>query len=172
MIKEINTYPNAILFRKARPCKLIEIEENQDTLGVPQALRWEQEVIEATQDLLDTAESLGDTALGLSCSQIWDDTTKDPLAIFVIKINTGNGFSWKEFINPIIATSGKTVKVKESCLSVPNYEVKKKRELNVTIAYQTLIDTTPLAIKVYGKFSLLPIVMQHEFDHLYGKLII
>lgn len=172
MIKEINVYPNQILFRKSRPCKLIEIAENEDTIGVPQARRWEQEVIDATQDLLDTAESLGDKALGLSCSQIWDDLTKDPLAIFVVKVKTANGYSWKEFINPIIATSGNTVKVKESCLSVPNEEVKKKRELNVTIAYQTLLDINPLAIKIYGKFSLLPIVIQHEFDHLYGKLIV
>jgi peptide deformylase len=172
MIKKINIYPNPILFKKARQCQLIKIIENEDNIGIPQAKKWEQEVIDATQNLLDTANSLSEKAVGLSCSQIWDDPDKDPLAIFVIKLKTNDNYVWKEFINPKIITSGHTVKVKEECLSVPDMEIIKKREINVTITYQTLEDVTPLTIKLYGKYSFLPVIIQHEYDHLNGKLII
>ena len=177
MIKKLNTYPEdeMVLRQPARRCisyKAKEVDMDLQEL-VPGAAKpqWDKEVIDNVQDLLDTAESLGDTAVGLSSCQIWDNPERPPLAIFVIKVSDGKTSHWQEFINPMVGTSGATVKIKESCLSVPNYSKVKKREANVSIAYQTLMEHEPVEMKLYGKVNMLPIVIQHEYDHLYGKLI-
>lgn len=153
MIKNINTVPNQILKIKA-------INAEFTING------WNKNVLELVQDLKDTANFLGDSCAGLASNQIWDKDTS-PLSIFVVRF----GHEFKEFINPIIKTSGKTIKTKESCFSVPNTTKSIKREVNVTITYQTANSIEPITIKYTLKNNDPVIAIQHEFDHLRGKVI-
>ena len=75
-------------------------------------------------------------------------------------------------INPVIKTSGKKYVNDESCFSRPGIVAKNKvRESNVTITYCTLEDKTAVTEKFFVKDNFGAIVIQHEFDHLLGKLI-
>lgn len=73
------------------------------------------------------------------------------------------------FINPkILLYSKKKIYSQESCLSLPNKNIKIKRFKFLKIEY---IDNQwkKQKIKIYNMLS---IIFQHEYDHLYGKLII
>ena len=131
---------------------------------------WKAEVLEALEDLKDTAESLKEKCAGLTCCQIWDKD-EAPLSIFIVNLGNEKETRWQEFINPVVKTSGRTVKLKEKCLSVGNVGYNTKRESNVTITYNVLGSVEPITTKLYGSVSFLPIVLQHEYDHINGKLI-
>lgn len=168
MIKQINKHPSPILFKKARECPqafLSGIVENNEKIF------WSPEVVQHIKDLKDTADT-SETAIGLASCQIWDNDMQAPLSVFVIKIPTSEKeYKWHEFINPKIRTSGKTVKFNEKCLSVDKPVKPKRRESNVEIEYNTLDSTTRFKEKLFLKDSFLPIVLQHEYDHLLGKTI-
>jgi peptide deformylase len=74
----------------------------------------------------------------------------------------------KVFINPSIEYFGKMVLKSEGCLSFPNVQLNIKRYEKVKIAYQNM----------KGNFceletdGLLSHIIQHEYDHLNGKLMI
>lgn len=173
MIKKINIVPNAILRTKAVKCEL--------NTEVPGALLsavmsetpaiWSDEVIQLVQDLKDTAGSLGDGCVGLASNQIWDKPTPPP-AVFVVKMHTDSPREeWLEFINPVVTTSGKSIKHTEGCFSKPGMETTVKRERNATVMFNTLNSKGMRSLKVFLKDSFMPIVLQHEYDHLLGKLI-
>lgn len=134
---------------------------------------WPDEVVSHIQDLKDTL-MVNENGIGLASNQIWKDEETSPLRIFVIKaLNENKQQVIYEFINPRIVTSGKYIKVKESCLSVPNVEKVVKRKQNVTIEFQTLASTEKLRAKFdYDKHGIIPIVIQHEYDHLLGRLLV
>jgi len=179
MIKAINTTTAKVLKIKAVPCTLKE--------NVPKALTsnllpeneqqiWSDEVVQLVQDLKDTADSLGENCVGLASTQIWDKNTPPP-AVFIVKkpyssLEPGTvNYVWKEFINPVITTSGKTLKHKEACFSKPGQSKLVKREFNTTIEYSTLESKEKVVEKYFYKNSFISIVLQHEYDHLCGKLI-
>jgi len=169
MIKKINTAPNAILRTRAVPCSL-NTEAPGELLSAilpTEPAIWSEEVVQLVQDLKDTAESLGDGCLGLASNQIWDRETTPP-AVFVIRMRDD---VWAEFINPVVTTSGKTIKHTESCFSRPGMETMVKRERNATVMFNTLASKETHSLKVFLKDSFVAIVLQHEYDHLLGKLI-
>ena len=72
------------------------------------------------------------------------------------------------FINPKIKQPSGTVDSSEGCLSVPEIRTTIKRYENITLEYQDLSGTKheePLE-------DLMSICVQHEIDHLDGKLFI
>lgn len=78
-----------------------------------------------------------------------------------------NGFV-SEIINPVITRSSKKHKNSdEGCLSVPGKKVTVKRESWVVVEGYD-IDWNPIRKKCRG---LLANIIQHEIDHLNGKLI-
>jgi len=135
---------------------------------------WPQMYLDLVRDLLDTAESIADTCMGLAATQIWDKKEPCP-AIFVMRWPSKEhkrGWNWQEFINPAIKGSGKTLKLEEGCLSYPGLKVRKTRKANVTLAFQTLTDPRRQVHKfTANEHGWIPHVMQHECDHLMGKCV-
>ncbi|WP_075432120.1 peptide deformylase [Buchnera aphidicola] len=71
-------------------------------------------------------------------------------------------------INPTILKSSGKIRISESCLSVPNIEKKVNRSYKIQVA---AINCNGKKIFLKAK-SLLAICIQHEIDHLIGKLFI
>ncbi len=96
---------------------------------------------------------------GLAAPQIGE-----PVQVVVARLN---GWEVKEFINPdIISGSGFTING-EGCLSIPKRKYWRARKEVVTVSYQ---DRHGLSYeKEFKDFA--AIVLQHEIDHLRGKLI-
>ena len=97
--------------------------------------------------------------VGLAAPQIGKN-----LNLFVIKTPTFQ----EVFINPILFLDGRDIQNIESCLSFPGMEFAVNRREKVLIKYYNK-DWTYLIREFDG---ILGIVIQHEYDHLKGKLII
>ena len=110
------------------------------------------------QDLIDTAEAHKETAVGLSAPQIGVNKR-----VLVWRDENGN---WNTMINPIILQKKEIRQCKESCLSVNgDYLVSRYRVIEVIY-----FDKNFKSKK--AKFFNFPAeIIQHEIDHLNGKLI-
>jgi len=71
-------------------------------------------------------------------------------------------------INPIIITSEGKVKSKEGCLSVPGFFDNIERKKDITVSYQSMDGT----VQESTAGGLLSVVVQHEIDHLNGKMFV
>jgi peptide deformylase len=71
-------------------------------------------------------------------------------------------------VNPIIKAKDGEVYTNEECLSVPNMKARIKRSKNIKVRYKDLDGDT--ITKDFSGFE--SICIQHEMDHLKGKLII
>ncbi len=73
------------------------------------------------------------------------------------------------FINPEIVRAGDQFRIyEEGCLSIPEFRVEVERPAEVTVSYVDR-EGKPQIIEANG---LLATALQHEIDHLNGKLII
>lgn len=96
---------------------------------------------------------------GLSAPQVGHN-----LNLFVI-----NTPDLKEvFINPELHIDGLSIQNKERCLSFPDMEFAVNRRINIQIKYYD----KDWNLRVSKFKDLNAIAIQHEFDHLQGKLII
>ena len=112
------------------------------------------------KDLLDTAESNKWNCLGLAANQIGYHKR-----IIVTTINK----SFVVMVNPQINPHGKKVTKEESCLSFPGKWVKMKRYYKVKVSYFDPINMIQVpCLKLKHKEAR---IIQHEMDHLNGKLI-
>lgn len=102
--------------------------------------------------------------LGLSANQVGIDAR-----LFIYAANPRQpNVNVKMAVNPkIISRSSQTEVEKEGCLSVPNQEVDIVRYAKISLLAQNEIGER---IKIKAK-GLLARVLQHEMDHLNGKLI-
>ncbi len=71
-------------------------------------------------------------------------------------------------INPQIVLKEGTTSMSEGCLSVPEYTAEVKRAEKIKVEYQDIDGLT----KTMSADGLLAICIQHEMDHLDGKLFI
>jgi peptide deformylase len=71
-------------------------------------------------------------------------------------------------VNPRIVAAQGEISFEEGCLSVPGYFAHIKRHEQVTVEALD-VDGNPLRIEASG---LLAVVLQHELDHLLGRLFI
>jgi len=114
------------------------------------------------QELIDNMfETLGthQNVVGLAAPQVGHN-----LNLFVIKTH-----NFKEaFINPEILLEGLPIQIKEGCLSFPNIEFPVNRKEKIQIRY---FDRN-WVLRLTEHKEMLAIVIQHEYDHLKGKLII
>ncbi len=145
MIREILTYPDK---RLSLPCK--EILEITDTLR------------ELAADMLETmyhAEGIGLAAPQVGVHQ----------RMIVVDIS---GPEQREnpcvYINPRLELLDGTLETEEGCLSVPALRSKVTRTENVRLHAMDL-DGNPVSFVAEG---LLSVCLQHEIDHLDGKLFI
>ena len=126
------------------------------TRGVPHLLPGHRRLISDMNETLLATEGLG-----LSANQVGSRHR-----IALVKLPT-----WPEplvFVNPRILTRSGKYQVKEGCLSIPGYFGIVERHEKVTVK---LLDLTghPITMDATG---LLAHVLQHEVDHLDGKLYI
>ena len=72
------------------------------------------------------------------------------------------------FVNPVVSSFEGKVESNEGCLSVPDIKTDIKRHETITLNAQNL-EGTAISLETDG---LLSICIQHEIDHLNGKLFI
>lgn len=114
-----------------------------------------QKLIDDMFETLNNSKS----GVGLAAPQVGHN-----LNLFIIK--TPN---FKEvFINPEIQLDGLSIQIREGCLSFPNLEFPVNRRERVLIKYFN----RDWELKVAEYKDILAIIVQHEYDHLKGKLII
>ena len=114
-------------------------------------------LIDAMFDTMDEADGVGLAGPQVGVSQ----------KLFVVDDRKGNRIA---FINPeIIETSVEVGPYEEGCLSVPGYNDKVQRYERCTVEYQDLEGNKQIFDNVDG---LLAICLQHEIDHLHGKVFV
>jgi peptide deformylase len=147
MILTILKYPDKRLRRVSRPVAKIDDE---------------------TRKLVrDMAETMYDApGVGLAAPQVGVD-----LRIAIVDVagrEDGNARDLQVFINPeILAAEGEQVG-EEGCLSVRDYSAPVKRAMRIRVRAQNLEGET-VEFEAEEFFAR---VLQHEFDHLDGKLFI
>jgi peptide deformylase len=111
----------------------------------------------------DMAETMYQApGIGLAATQV--DVHK---RVIVIDVSPDKS-DLKVIVNPeIVAASGETM-AEEGCLSVPEYYDKVRRAANVTLKAQDQ-SGKPYTLDADG---LLSVCIQHEMDHLQGKLFV
>ena len=113
-------------------------------------------LIEAMYETLDAAEGVG-----LAAPQVGVDKR-----FFIVSLPDGTR---REFINPeIVGMSVETNPYEEGCLSLPGVYHDVERPSKVIITAKNA-NGAPFRLKASG---LLARVIQHEYDHLDGKLFI
>jgi len=119
----------------------------------------DQEVIDLIQKMFKVMDEAG--GIGLAANQIGSN-----LAIFVTKING----KYDTFINAEIIEKSDSILFMEGCLSIPGVKDQTNRFNKITMTYLTPEDMNYV---IKEEFEGLPaVVMQHETDHLNGKLYI
>jgi peptide deformylase len=100
--------------------------------------------------------------IGLAATQV--NVTK---RVVVIDISETHD-QLQVFINPIISSSGETIESEEGCLSVPGVvePVARFSQTNVTA-----LDSDGMPVELHTE-GLLAICIQHEVDHLDGKVFV
>lgn len=168
-IRKINTYPDRILAELSR--SVVHIEKTHQVLA---------------EDMLETmyeAPGIGLAAnqVGISYRIIVVDTDyeldetesnqQEPRPINPQDTLMTKTVARKNpiiLINPeIVHREGKII-YKEACLSVPEYSAEIKRSEIIQVEYKNMDGLT----KTIAAEGLLAIVIQHEIDHLDGKLFI
>jgi len=144
-LKPIVFGSNPMLRRKAKQVPIKKISE--------------PEFVNLITNMKETLEATPN-GIGLAASQI-----NAPWRIFIVKIPEYTG----TFINPEILDTGKrTTILEEGCLSIPNTYGQVTRPKTIKIK---TFNEQGLSFKLRAK-GLLARVIQHEIDHLNGKLFI
>lgn len=109
-------------------------------------------------DMFDTLDN-SVSGVGLSAPQVGKN-----LNLFIVKTPEFQ----EVFINPEIILEGRIIQVQEACLSFPNLQFPVDRREFVKIKY---FDRN-WVLRLNQFKETLSIIVQHEYDHLKGKLII
>jgi peptide deformylase len=144
-VLEIKKYPEKVLAQKAKPVS--EINGSLQTL---------------IDDMTETMYAA--PGIGLAAPQVGVSKR-----LAVIDLSTDeNKFPLLVIINPVIAQKEGIIEFEEGCLSIPEYRVKVKRSEKVTV---NCLDHEGRE-QVIEADGLLAIALQHEIDHLDGKLLL
>ena len=135
--------PHPVLRRSARPVEV-----------------FSEEIQRMARDLTETMYA--NDGIGLAAPQIGQD-----LQMFIANPSQERGRE-VVVVNPVLESSEGRTAVVEGCLSLPNVWERVRRAARVRLSGQDA-GGQPLAIEADG---LLAIVLQHEFDHLQGRLFI
>jgi len=110
---------------------------------------------------------IASNGIGLAAIQV-----AKPINALIINIPDEEGAQNKEelleIINPMITTTQGSTFYQEGCLSVPGFYEDVERHEKVTVAYQDRHGNT-CSLEAEG---LLSVAIQHEMDHLAGRLFI
>jgi peptide deformylase len=143
-IRKVLVYPDKRLRLKAKPVERVD---------------------DAIRRLLDDlAETMyAEPGVGLAAPQIGV-----PLQVFVIDLKSPEGGELLEFVNPRFVSREGEIVWKEGCLSFPGISEEVTRFARATVE---ALDRHGRSFTVDGD-ELLAVAMQHEYDHLEGKLLI
>ena len=146
MIREVLTYPNPVLKEKAEPVKEIT-----------------PEIRELAKDMAETMYEYD--GIGLAAPQIGE-------LIRLITVDVSGPEKREDLrvlVNPVLELLGdEEVESEEGCLSVEDYRSTVARSERVKVTALDL-DGNPVEFEADG---LLAVCLQHECDHLDGKLFI
>lgn len=141
-IKPILTYPNPILFKQS-----VDFAEIDDSIG----------------HLIDTYQSI--KCLGLALPQIGYNKR----AFIINAKSIGIGENYIVMINPVIVyRSIELYNYTEGCLSLPDARFNYSRPKHITVEYLDINFNK----HTLNASDLASICIQHELDHLDGKLVI
>jgi peptide deformylase len=145
-IRPIVSYPGKVLHQRAEP-----------------VTRFDQELVRLLEDMAETMYSA--QGVGLAAPQIGVSQR-----IFVIDVAAGDDApsDFRVFINPEILERTGSVSFSEGCLSLPGLREELGRAEHVRVRAQDARGE-PFELAADG---LLAIAIQHEDDHINGKLII
>lgn len=148
MIRKIITYPDPILLKISDP------------VAKPSP--------EIRTLLADMAETMyAHDGVGLAAPQV-----AISLRVIVVDISSDaddeKGKILYKMVNPEITYRGGEIEWEEGCLSVPDCKVKITRSAELSVRY---LDDTG-AEKTLSANGLLAVAIQHEIDHLDGKVIL
>lgn len=158
-IREIVKYPAPILKEVARP-----VEKITDDI---------RKLVDDMFETMYAAEGVGLAApqIGISLRIIVvdvnehddkGDTTQGPIG------PREHGRKKYEMINPVIVDKEGHIEWEEGCLSIPDLRALMKRSNKVTVKY---LDRKGNEMTLNAE-GLLSVAIQHEIDHLDGKLLI
>jgi len=145
MLKEVLTYPNKKLKQKS---KVVE--------------SFDEELHKLLDDMYEIM--MDKSGIGLAAIQIGV-----PLNALIIEVRDEDEnvlTPLLEILNPVLVESSGETKYKEGCLSVPDFYEEVTRRETVVIEYQDRYGEK----QVLEADGLLAIAVQHEMDHLNGKL--
>jgi peptide deformylase len=146
-ILKILTYPDSFLEHIAEPVK--NIDEN---------------ILSIINSMTETMYKF--EGVGLAATQVGIDNR---ILIYDYAQTKSDEKELIALINPeIISTEGSFVSENEGCLSVPNYRSNVKRAAYVKVR---ATDENGGEINIEAE-GLLSVILQHEIDHLNGKLFI
>ena len=146
-VLEVVTYPDDRLRRKCRP--IVEVDDKLRTLA---------------SDMLETMYA--DAGVDLAAPQGGLDIRM--VVIDILAEDGTQGHNPVVLINPEIVAREGEVPSTEGCLSVPEYTAEIKRAEKVTVK---ALDQNG-QMQTYAADGLFAICLQHELDHLDGKLFI
>lgn len=140
----ICTYPDPVLRRKAEPVEVID-----------------EEIRRLIDDMAETMYHA--PGVGLAANQVGR-----AIRIVVVDVQKEDGCGLIALVNPKVVGASGEITWEEGCLSVPEFYCNVKRNEEVVV---TGLNRDGEEIEVHGK-GLLAVALQHEIDHLEGKLFI
>ena len=145
---QVHEFPDPILQQHAMPVTVFDDKFRQ-----------------LAADMLETMYE--ERGIGLAANQV--AVLKQIVVVDVMAGDEDHGQREPQvLVNPkIVAASGETA-IEEGCLSVPEFRAEVPRAEKITVEYQDL-EGQPQTLEADG---LLAICLQHEFDHLRGRLFI
>ncbi len=148
MTLQVITFPNPLLRQKSKPVSLFDDDLRRLAAG-----------------MLETMYREG--GIGLAAPQVGQLKQ-----LIVVDLHAGDEDeslrSPQFFVNPVIrGRSGETV-TNEGCLSVPDFTADVKRAQSIELEYRTTAGDTVRDDLI----GLAAVCLQHEIDHLRGKLFI
>ncbi|MEJ2313344.1 MAG: peptide deformylase [Nitrospirota bacterium] len=146
-LRDIRRYPDEVLSRAAEPVESID-----------------EELLRLIDDMVETMYAA--SGVGLAAPQV--GVSKRLIVVDASRGEEGGEAPLIVLVNPEIVDSRGEVKSEEGCLSLPGFTANIKRAGEVTVRYldrqgrEAAVDAT----------GLLAIALQHEIDHLEGRLIL
>mgnify|MGYP001271024782 FL=1 len=147
---------------------LLQVHEFPDPILQQHAMpvtAFDDKLRQLAADMLETMYE--ERGIGLAANQV--AVLKQIVVVDVMAGDADHGQREPQvLVNPkIVAASGETA-IEEGCLSVPEFRAEVPRAEKIKVEYQDL-EGQPQTLEADG---LLAICLQHEFDHLRGRLFI
>lgn len=141
---DICTYPDPVLRCKAEEVEVID-----------------EEIRKLIDDMAETMYHA--PGVGLAANQVGR-----PIRIVVIDVQKEDCNGLIALVNPRVVSASGEITFEEGCLSVPEFYTNVKRNEEVVVCG---LDREGKKVEICAK-GLLAVVLQHEIDHLEGKLFI